>query len=65
MANFRTIERKIIANGWFLVRINGSHHMFKNPQNNLTITVPNHKGKDLSIGVIRSLEKATGLSLRK
>lgn len=65
MANFRNIERKIIANGWFLVRINGSHHMYKNHHNDLTITVPNHNGKDISIGLIRSLEKNTGLSLRK
>lgn len=64
MVNFRTIEKKIVANGWFLVRVNGSHYQYKHTDKNFTITIPNHNGKDLSIGVIRNLEKITGLSLK-
>lgn len=64
MVNFRTIEKKIVANGWFLVRVNGSHYQYKHPDKNLTLTIPNHNGKDLSIGVICNLEKITGLSFR-
>ena len=65
MANFKTIEKIIVANGWFLVRVNGSHYQYKHPNNIHTITIPNHNGKDLSIGVIHNLEKTTGLSLRR
>ena len=65
MVNFNFIEKQITSNGWYLVRVNGSHCQFKHPINPNTITVPNHKSKDLSIGVIRSLEKSTGLSFRR
>ena len=64
MVNFRTVERKIVANGWYLVRVNGSHYQYKHPDKHLTLTIPNHNGKDLSIGIIRNLEKTTGLSFR-
>lgn len=63
MTDFKTIERKIVANGWFLVRSNGSHYMYKNRCGNLTVTIPNRKGQDLPVGIIHSLEKITGLSL--
>lgn len=65
MTNFKKIEKKLVANGWILVRVNGSHYQFKHPDNPHTITVPNHNKKDLSIGVIKNLENVTGLSLRR
>ena len=65
MVNFKYVEKRLVANDWYLVRVNGSHYQYKHPDKNLTITVPNHNGKDLSIGVIRNLEKATGLSLKR
>lgn len=64
MANFKKIERMIVADGWMLVRVNGSHYQYKHPANPNAITIPNHNGKDLSIGVIKNLENTTGLSLR-
>ena len=65
MANFKTIEKKMVTNGWFLVRVSGSHYQYKHPTNQHTITIPNHNGKDLSVGVLKNLEKITGLSLRR
>ena len=65
MPNFRKVEKLIVANGWSLIRSNGSHYQYKHPDNSHTITIPNHNGKDLSIGVIKNLEKVTGLSLRR
>ena len=64
MTNFKKIEKIIAADGWVLVRVNGSHYQYKHPANPNTITIPNHNGKDLSIGVIKNLENTTGLSLR-
>lgn len=64
MANFKKIEKKIVAGGWVLVRVNGSHYQYKHPANPNTITIPNHNGKDLSVGIVKSLESTTGLSLR-
>ena len=65
MANFKTIEKKMVTNGWFLVRVSGSHYQYKHPANPNTITISNHNGKDLSLGVLKNLEKITGLSLRR
>lgn len=63
--NFRNIEKKITADGWVLVRISGSHYQYKKIGSLLTVVIPNHNGKDLSIGVIKNLEKITGLSLTR
>ena len=65
MSNSNKIEKIIVTNGWVLVRVNGSHYQYQHPDNPNTITIPRHKGKDLSIGVIKNLEKLTGLSLRR
>lgn len=65
MTNFKKIEKIIVADGWVLVRVNGSHYQYKHPVNPNTITIPNHNGKDLSIGIIKNLESTTGLSLRR
>ncbi|HIR88790.1 MAG TPA: type II toxin-antitoxin system HicA family toxin [Candidatus Fimimorpha faecalis] len=62
---FREVEKIITANDWKRVRINGSHYQYKKLNSSKTVVIPNHNGKDLSIGVIKNLEKITGLSLRK
>ena len=48
-----------------LVRITGSHYQYRKVGVPYTIVVPNHNGKDISIGVLKDLEKKTGLSLRR
>ena len=62
--DFRTIEKKVTADGWILVRITGSHFQFKKEGVPKTLVIPNHSGRDVSIGVLKNLEKITGLSLR-
>lgn len=62
--DFRTIERKVTADGWMLVRITGSHFQFKKEGVPQTVVIPNHGGRDVSIGILKHLEKITGLSLR-
>ena len=62
---YREVERIIVKAGWIEVRRNGSHHQFKHPGNPSLVSVNEHKGKDISPGVIGSIEKATGLSLKK
>lgn len=63
--NFKTIEKKITADGWERVRMCGSHFLYRKIGCSQTIVIPNHKGKDLSIAVIKNLENWTGLSLRR
>lgn len=62
--DFRTVKKKVTADGWVLVRISGSHFQFKKEGNPAILVIPNHGGQDISIGVLRHLEDITGLSLR-
>ena len=63
--NFKTIEKKIKADGWKLVRITGSHYQYKKVGIAATAVIPNHGAKSISIGILKNLEKQTGLSLRR
>ncbi len=58
---FKDIKKVLLANGWVVARINGSHFQFKNPDG-YVVTVPNHGNKDISRGVLKNIEKGTGLS---
>lgn len=62
-ASSAEIIAKLKAAGWLLKAVKGSHHHFVNPARPGKVTVP-HPAKDLSIGVLKSLERATGLKLR-
>lgn len=63
-ADFKCIEKKIIADGWVLVRVSGSHYQYKKEGVPANVVIPFHRGKSISIGVIKSLERITGLSLQ-
>lgn len=65
MANFKTVEKKMVNNGWFLVRVIDSQYQYKHHTNQNIITISNNSGKDLSIRILKNLEKVTGLSLRR
>ena len=60
---FQEVEKKIKKDGWFLVRVKGSHHHYNHPTKPGTVTIPYHKG-DLKISDIKSIEKQSGLKLR-
>lgn len=54
---------KIIeSRGWILVRINGSHHVYRKKGENFAISVPVHKNQDLKIGILKSLMKQANLT---
>ncbi|MDT4798252.1 HicA toxin of bacterial toxin-antitoxin [compost metagenome] len=50
----------IEADGWFLVRIRGSHHHFKHPTKPGLVTIP-HPKKDLLPRTSASILKQAGL----
>ncbi|MCI5596250.1 MAG: type II toxin-antitoxin system HicA family toxin [Lachnospiraceae bacterium] len=60
--NYRQIEKLLRKNGWKEVRTRGDHHQFKHPDGRF-VTVPDRK--DYCIGTLKSIEKSTGLLLRK
>lgn len=57
--NSREIIKMLKDDGWELVRTNGSHHQFKHPQKDGTVTVP-HPRKDLPIRTVKSIYKQAG-----
>lgn len=48
--------------GWMLRRVNGSHHVFS--KNEQSVSIPVHGNKDLGIGLLKCIEKQTGVKLR-
>ena len=59
----RAIVAVLEADGWRKARVTGSHHHFKHPTKAGVVTVP-HPRRELPIGTLRSIERATGVKLR-
>lgn len=59
----RRIIKALERNGWRLARVRGDHHNFKHPANPNTVTVT-HPRRDVPIGLIKSIERKSGLKLR-
>lgn len=57
---FREIEKILLADGWYLKTIKGSHYQYKHPAKSGKVTVPNHGG-DLDIKTVKSIMKQAGL----
>ena len=61
--NSADIIRALEADGWREVRQRGSHKQFKHPTKSGLVTVPYPK-RDMPIGTLRSIERASGVTLR-
>ena len=61
----REVIRVLEADGWAEVRVTGSHHHFKHLTRPGLVTVPMHGSADVKLAVLRSIEKQSGLKLRK
>lgn len=59
---YKEVDKILQKNGWKNTRTTGSHYQYKKPGVNYTATVPRHVKKDISIGVLKDLERGTGLS---
>lgn len=60
MKSSREVIRQLQAAGWTLARVKGDHHHFKHERHAAIITVP-HPKRDLSPGVLKSIERTSGL----
>lgn len=55
----KEMVRLLLANGWTIDRINGSHHiMIKGSQ---TIAVPVHGNQSMKVGLLNAILKQAGL----
>ncbi|MGA1740553.1 MAG: type II toxin-antitoxin system HicA family toxin [Pseudohongiellaceae bacterium] len=57
----KEITKLIAVDGWFLVRIKGSHRQYKHPRKNGLVTVPGKMNDDLAVGTANSIFKQAGL----
>jgi predicted RNA binding protein YcfA (HicA-like mRNA interferase family) len=58
------VLRALRAAGWKVVRQKGSHLQLRHPTKPGLVTVP-HPRKDLPVGTLKSVEKQSGLALRR
>jgi predicted RNA binding protein YcfA (HicA-like mRNA interferase family) len=58
----REIIQIIQADGWVLVRVEGSHHIFKHSEKKGIVTIP-HPKKDLPQKTVRSIFMQAGTSI--
>lgn len=58
--NSKQLIKDVVADGWVLVRVNGSHHHFTHPTKPGLVTIP-HPKKDLPVGTVKSIRKQAGI----
>jgi predicted RNA binding protein YcfA (HicA-like mRNA interferase family) len=54
----KVLERQ----GWILLRVQGSHHIYGKTGSDLRLSVPIHGNQALKIGLLRHLMKVAGVS---
>ncbi len=59
----KALIAELIAEGWILLRVTGSHHHFRHPIKSGLVTVP-HPEKDLPVGTVKSIRRQAGVSTR-
>jgi predicted RNA binding protein YcfA (HicA-like mRNA interferase family) len=57
--NSTKLIKRLKKDGWKLLRVSGSHHIFQHPDKAKTITLT-HPRKDVSPGLVRSVYRDAG-----
>ncbi|NLJ70976.1 MAG: addiction module toxin, HicA family [Clostridiaceae bacterium] len=60
--NSREVIKILKQDGWYLVRVRGSHHQYKHPSKQGTTTIK-HPDKDIPIKTLKSIQKQSGVKL--
>jgi predicted RNA binding protein YcfA (HicA-like mRNA interferase family) len=58
----REFARLVEQNGWKLLRISGSHHIYGRPGAVVRLSIPIHGNRPLKTGLLRHLAKLAGVS---
>ena len=61
--NTKEVIKKLTQDGWYQVKVTGSHYHFKHPIKKGKVTIP-HPKKDIPLGTLISIEKQAQLKLR-
>lgn len=62
--NGKQVIDKLKAAGWTVARINGSHHILEKAGMARAVPVPVHGTKDLGQGLLASIQRQTGVTLK-
>jgi predicted RNA binding protein YcfA (HicA-like mRNA interferase family) len=54
--------RLLESRGWYLLRVTGSHHVYRNDTVNRQVTVPVHANKDLRAGTQHRIMRDASIS---
>jgi predicted RNA binding protein YcfA (HicA-like mRNA interferase family) len=57
----KELAKLLEHNGWSLLRVQGSHHIYGKPGTTVRLSVPIHGGKTLKRGLLKHLLKLAGL----
>lgn len=57
---FKELEKLLLADGWRLKNVKGSHHQYIHSDKTGKVTIPKHGG-DINIAVANSILKQAGL----
>lgn len=57
----RELAKALERNGWTLLRVQGSHHIYGRAGSRVRLSVPIHGNKPLKIGLLRHLLKMAEL----
>ena len=55
----REVVQRLISEGWELVRVKGSHHVYSHPDRPNPVVVPHHN-REIPIGTLRSIFRQAG-----
>lgn len=58
----KELARVLERNGWMLLRIHGSHHIYGRRGSIVRLSVPIHRNKPLRIGLLKHFLDIAGLS---
>ncbi len=58
----KELAKLLERNGWFLARINGSHHIYVKDKQFERISIPIHGNNSLKIGLLKHLLNVAGLN---
>ena len=61
----KEVIKLIEKDGWFLVRVRGSHRQYKHPVKRGLVTVAGKQSLDIPIGTLKSILKQAGLSIEE
>ena len=59
----REVIQALLNDGWYEVRVTGSHHQFKHPSKSGKVTIK-HPDKDIPRKTLDSIERQSGLRFR-